>query len=110
MCSTETACLTPPRGRLSAGTLSAKDGGAEIDDHVERPWSDPYPESDLELSDLSDLVSNLDPVFSDVARNSWYRIVGKAKTEGVLSRVSTTQSLCGIYVLRSIYVRCMLLR
>lgn len=32
-----------------------------MDDHVDRPWSDPYPESDLKLSDLSDLVSNLEP-------------------------------------------------
>ena len=53
--STETA----PRHNLllSGGILSTKAAGAETEDQVEWAWSDSDPGSDLELSDLSDLVS-----------------------------------------------------
>lgn len=37
---------------LSGGTLPAKAAGADTEDRLERAWSDPYPESDLKLSDL----------------------------------------------------------
>lgn len=33
---------------------------------MERAWSDPYPDSDLKLSDLSDLVSDRAPDFEHV--------------------------------------------
>lgn len=46
---------------LSGGTLPAKAAGADTEDKLERAWSDPYPESDLKLSDLSDLVSDRVP-------------------------------------------------
>lgn len=65
--STETAL---PRGLLlSGGTLSAKAAGADTEDQVDRAWSDPYPDSDLKLSDLSDLVSDRAPAIErDIVR------------------------------------------
>lgn len=51
---------------LSGGTLSAKAAGADTEDQVERAWSDPYPDSDLKLSDLSDLVSDRAPAIKRV--------------------------------------------
>lgn len=57
---------TAPRSNLplSGGTLSTKAAGADIEDQVERAWSDPYPDSDLKLSDLSDLVSDRVPAMN----------------------------------------------
>lgn len=67
--STETALR---RGLLlSGGTLSAKAAGADTEDHVERAWSDPYPDSDLKLSDLSDIVSDRAPAIGRVAVGGW---------------------------------------
>lgn len=37
---------------LTGGTLPAKAAGAETEDKLDRAWSDPYPDSDLKLSDL----------------------------------------------------------
>lgn len=56
---------------LSGGTLSAKAAGADTEDHVERAWSDPYPDSDLKLSDLSDLVSDRAPAIECVGVCRW---------------------------------------
>lgn len=60
---------------LSGGTLSANAAGADTEDHVERAWSDPYPDSDLKLSDLSDLVSDRAPGILNVL--GLYRVRGE---------------------------------
>lgn len=82
---------TAPRSNLplSGGTLSTKAAGADIEDQVERAWSDPYPDSDLKLSDLSDLVSDRGPAMICSFQTTVFRQIGSA------SRVPKEGASCG---------------